>query len=420
MGMTIQAVEANPYHTATSQLRRAAEKLGLDPGMTDWLAHCRREFTVHFPVRMDDGSLKLFTGYRVIHNDARGPTKGGIRYHPGVNLDEVRALAMWMTWKVAVAGLPYGGAKGGVIVDPKQLSRSELERLTRRYASEIDILVGPNEDIPAPDLGTDGQVMAWFMDTLSMHKGHSLPGAVTGKPISIGGTAGRADATGQGLRFITEFALKAIGESMEGKTVAIQGFGNVGGVAAQYLARAGLKVVAISDAGGAFYNGNGIDVERASHTKVQGLIQQFPGLDRISNEELLALDVDILLPAALEGQIHAGNAANVHAGMVVEGANGPTTPEADAILHEKGVLIIPDIVANGGGVIVSYFEWVQDLQSLFWEESEVVRRLHQIMKRCFDEVWAYAEQQKVTLRDAAQMLGIRKVVEATEIRGVYP
>jgi glutamate dehydrogenase (NAD(P)+) len=253
-----------------------------------------------------------------------------------------------------------------------------------------------------------------------MHKGHSLPGAVTGKPISIGGTAGRADATGQGLRFITEFALKARGEHLDGKTVAIQGFGNVGGVAAQYLSRAGMKVVGISDAGGAFYNADGIDVERAVHTKVQGLIQQFPGVDRISNEELLALDVDVLLPAALEAQVHGGNAHAVRARMIVEGANGPLTPEADEILAYKGVLIIPDVLANSGGVVVSYFEWVQDIQSFFWEEEEVVRRLHQIMKRSFDEVWRYAEERSVTLRDAAQMLAVRKVVEATEIRGVYP
>lgn len=413
-------VETNPYQVAVSQLRRAAERLGLDPGMTDWLSQCRREFTVHFPVRMDSGKLRMFTGYRVIHNDARGPTKGGIRYHPGVNLDEVRALAMWMTWKVAVAGLPYGGAKGGVIVDPRELSRGELERLTRRFASEIDILVGSHEDIPAPDMGTDGQIMAWMMDTISMHKGFSQPGAVTGKPISIGGTAGRADATGQGLRFMTEFLLNKHGESIEGKTVAIQGFGNVGGVAAQYLHRAGMKVVAISDAGGAFYNGNGIDVDQASHSKVQGLIQQFPGVDRITNDELLAIDCDVLLPAALESQLTAANADKVRARYVVEGANGPTTAEADQILADRGIPVLPDIVANGGGVVVSYFEWVQDIQSFFWEESEVVRRLHQIMKRCFDDVTAYAQAKDVRLRDAAQMLGISKVVEATEIRGVYP
>ena len=412
---------ANPYAAAVTQLRRVAARLGLDEGMTDLLATCRREFTVHFPVRMDDGTLKIFTGYRVTHNDARGPTKGGVRFHPAVNLDEIRALAMWMTWKVAVAGLPYGGAKGGVIVDTKKLSRTELERLTRRYATEIDILVGEHEDIPAPDMGTDGQIMAWMMDTISMHKGHSTPGVVTGKPISVGGTQGRVDATGQGLRFITEFALKALGRPIEGATVAVQGFGNVGSVAARYLSeQLGMKVVAISDAGGAYYNGNGIDLHRAVQNKVQGLLQQFPGLDTITNEDLLAMDVDVLIPAALESQIHAGNADRVKARLIVEGANGPTTPDADEILGAKGIPIIPDVVANSGGVIVSYFEWVQDLQSFFWEESEIIRRLEQIMQRSFNETWTLAQREGATLREAAQMLAVSKVVEATNTRGVYP
>ncbi len=414
------AAAGNPYITAVTQLRSVAERLRLDPGMTDWLATCRREFSVHFPVRMDDGSLKVFTGYRVIHNDARGPTKGGIRYHPGVNMDEMRALAMWMTWKVAVAGLPYGGAKGGVIVDPKKLSRRELERLTRRYASEIDVFIGPNEDIPAPDMGTDGQIMAWMMDTLSMHHGYSLPGIVTGKPISIGGTAGRVDATGQGVRFVTEFAMKALDRSLEGKSVAVQGFGNVGSVTAQYLSKSGMRIVAISDAGGAYYNGRGIDVDAAIRSKVDGVLQRPPGADQVTNQELLALEVDVLVPAALEGQITADNANAVRARLIVEGANGPTTPEADLILAEKGVPIIPDVIANSGGVVVSYFEWVQDLQSFFWEEEEVVRRLNQIMRRSFDETWHLAQKEDVSLREAAQMLAVRKVVEATEIRGVYP
>ena len=407
--------------TALSQFDAAADRLGLDDGLRMVLRHCKRELAVHFPVRMDDGSIGEFSGYRIQHNLARGPAKGGLRYHPDVSLDEVRALAMWMTWKSAVVNIPYGGAKGGVIVNPKTLSARELENLTRRYATEISIIIGPSSDIPAPDVGTDGQIMAWIMDTISMHRGYTEAGTVTGKPISVGGTLGRAEATGRGLLYIVQEAAKRFGLSVEGATVAVQGFGKVGAIAAQLLHRAGARVVAVSDSSGAIYNEQGLDCEALMPFREDRIpLAQASQGDKITNRELLSLPVDFLIPAALEGQIHAGNAGEVRARYVVEGANGPTTPEADAILSEKGIVLIPDILANAGGVIVSYFEWVQDLQFYFWEEEEVNERLHRVLTRACRDVFAMAEQHSISLREAAMMLGVSRVVEATRIRGIYP
>jgi len=407
--------------TALAQFDAAADRLALDDGMRMVLRHCKRELAVHFPVRMDNGTIAEFSGYRVQHNLARGPAKGGIRYNPNVSLDEVRALAMWMTWKSAVVNIPYGGAKGGVIVNPKQLSARELENLTRRYATEISIIIGPNEDIPAPDMGTDAQIMAWIMDTISMHRGYTEAGVVTGKPVSAGGTLGRAEATGRGLLYIVQETARQFGVPLQGATVAVQGFGSVGAVAAQLLHKAGAKIIAVSDSGGGIYNEQGLDIEALMPcSRDRSPLSQAPGGDRITNGELLALPVDFLVPAALEGQIHERNADAVRARFIVEGANGPTTPEADAVLAEKGIIVIPDILANAGGVIVSYFEWVQDLQFYFWEEAEVNDRLHRVITRAFRDVVAMAEQRGVRLREAAMLLGVNRVVEATQVRGIYP
>jgi glutamate dehydrogenase (NAD(P)+) len=413
----------SPFATAQAQLRRVAQVLNLDAGMLEILSQCRREFTFNFPVRMDNGTTRMFTGYRVQHNDARGPVKGGIRYSPYVTLDEVKALSMWMTWKCAVVNLPYGGAKGGVIVDPRQLSRGELERLTRRYAAEISIVISPEMDIPAPDLGTDPQVMAWIMDTYSMHHGHSTPGVVTGKPIGVGGSRGRYEATGRGTVFITQEVCRRRGVPLEGQTVAIQGFGNVGGVTARLIAQAGAKVVAVSDSRGGVYKPAGLDVEALySHRMAGGLLADHPERDHddVTNAELLELPVDILIPAALEGQITEMNADKVRARMVVEAANGPVTPKADEVLADRGVYVVPDIVANAGGVVVSYFEWVQDLQSFFWEENEVNVKLQRIMTDAFAEVDAVAQAKGLRLRDAAYVVAVQRVVDAITLRGIYP
>jgi glutamate dehydrogenase (NAD(P)+) len=417
-----QAPQANPYESALQQLNAAADVLGLDEGMREVLRHCKREFTVNFPVRMDDGGIRVFTGYRIHHNEARGPVKGGLRYSLNVSVDEVRALAMWMTWKCAVANLPYGGAKGGVIVDPRAMSRGELERLTRRFTAEIDMLIGPDEDVPAPDMGTDAQVMAWVMDTYSMIHGHSVPAVVTGKPVTIGGSSGRVEATGRGVLFVTQAACRDRGVPLEGARVAVQGFGNVGSVAAKLLNDAGATIVAVSDSTGGLYNERGLgDIDEMLRMKhEQGLIPDGARGTHITNAELLELPVDILVPAALEGQIHAGNADRVRAPMIVEAANGPTTPEADRILDGNGVYVVPDILANAGGVIVSYFEWVQDLQSFFWEEDEVNTRLHRIIGRAFDEVAAMRDERGCGMRDAAYILAVRRVVEATQVRGIFP
>jgi glutamate dehydrogenase (NAD(P)+) len=417
-----QAPAENPFENAIEQLNAVADRLNLDEGMREVLRHCKREFTVNFPVNMDDGSIRVFTGYRVHHNEARGPVKGGLRYSPNVSLDDVRALSMWMTWKCAVAGLPYGGAKGGVIVDPRALSKRELERLTRRFAADIGILIGPDEDVPAPDMGTDGQIMAWIMDTYSMMHGHSVPAVVTGKPVTIGGSSGRIEATGRGVLFVTQAACVDHGVALEGARVAVQGFGNVGSVAAKLLSDAGAKIVAISDSNGGLYNADGLgDIDEILALKHEhGFIPDGARGARVTNAELLELPVDILIPAALEGQIHGGNAARIQAPMIVEAANGPTTPEADRILNAKGVYVVPDILANAGGVIVSYFEWVQDLQSFFWEEDEVNVKLKRIIERAFREVVAVRDEHGCTMREAAYILAVRRVVEATEVRGIFP
>ena len=413
----------NAYHTAQTQLRTVGEMLAMRPGLIEILAHPKRELTVNFPVRMDDGTTQVFRGYRVQHSEARGPFKGGIRYSPHVSLNEVRALAMWMTWKCAVVGLPYGGAKGGVEVDPSTLSMAELERLTRRYTSEIDIVIGPEIDIPAPDMGTDAQIMSWIMDTFSMHRDHAIPAVVTGKPIEIGGSLGRFEATGRGVLIIAKEACKERGIPIQGASVAIQGFGNVGGEAARLLAAEGAKVVAISDDRGGLHNPNGLDIATIyARKQPRGRLGDPAGIEHeaISNAQLLELPVDILIPAAIEGQITEQNAPNIKAQIVIEAANGPTTAAGDAVLAERGVYLVPDILANAGGVVVSYFEWVQDLQSYFWSEDEVTDRLHRIMTKAFREVTALSKERNLRLREAAYILALQRVVEAMRLRGIYP
>jgi len=414
--------EENAYRTAVAQFDAVAERLHLERSVAEVLRSPKRELTVNFPVQMDNGTVRIFTGHRVQHNEARGPVKGGIRYHPAVTIDEVRALAMWMTWKCAVVNLPFGGAKGGVAVDPRGLSLSELENLTRRYAAEISIIIGPERDIPAPDMGTDARIMAWIMDTFSMNVGHSVPGVVTGKPLSIGGSQGRVEATGRGLLYITQEATRAAGHALDEATIAVQGFGNVGATTARLMIAAGARVVAVSDVAGGIYRATGFSWEELQpalerHALLQDVVQ---GVDKLTNEELLALPVDVLVPAALEGQITERNAASIRARLVVEGANGPTTPEGDAILAANGIPVVPDILANAGGVVVSYFEWVQDLQSFFWEEDEVNVKLHRIMTRAFNEVSALQAREGVTMREAANMLGVGRVAEAFLTRGIFP
>ena len=413
---------ANPYENAIQQLDRALRYLEVSPGMADFLRRPRREFTVNFPVRMDNGDIRMFTGYRVQHSVARGPAKGGIRYHPLVSMDEVRALAMWMTWKCAVMNLPYGGAKGGIIIDPRELSPGELERMTRRFAYELVPIIGPEEDIPAPDVNTGPQIMAWMMDTYSMVTGEPAPGIVTGKPIALGGSLGRVEATGRGVMITTVRALQYLEIPVKGARVAVQGFGNVGSVAAYLLADQGAKVIAISDVSGGLYNPKGLDVRAVldyarSHGK---LIQGYPDAQPISNEELLELDCEVLVPAALENQITGTTAGNIKARVVAEGANGPTTPEADDILRGKGTMLIPDILCNAGGVTVSYLEWVQDRQRFFWTEEEINTRLEQMMNESFYGVLNIAEEMKVDMRTAAYILAVRRVVEVAQLRGFYP
>ena len=416
--------QINPYEMAVKQLEEVAEFIKLKPSILEYLKHPKREFIVSIPVRMDDGSVKIFTGYRVQHNFALGPTKGGFRYHPQVTLDEVRALAMWMTWKCAVMDLPYGGAKGGVRVDPSTLSEGELERLTRRYAFELIPIIGPEKDIPAPDVNTNPQTMAWFMDTYSMSVGYTSPGVVTGKPIEIGGSKGRVEATGKGLVFIIIELLKRLSMDIKNIRVAIQGFGNVGSHAAIDLYKLGCKVVAVSDVTGGVYYENGLDIptmiDWVMQNKDKGLIS-YPDYTKITNKELFELeDIDILIPAALEGVVNENNADKIKARMIAEGANGPTTPEAEKILLSKGKIIIPDIIANAGGVTVSYFEWVQDLQSFFWEEEEINNKLRKIIVRAFDKVWSYSQEQGISLRLAAYAYAVSKVSRALELRGIYP
>ena len=409
------------YAIALTQFNAIADKLGLDDGLREWLSLPQRELTTHFPVRMDDGSLKVFEGYRVQHSLARGPAKGGIRYHPRVNLEEVRALAMWMAWKCAVVDLPFGGAKGGVACSPKEMSQAELERLTRRFASEISIIIGPENDIPAPDVNTNAQVMAWIMDTYSMHKGYSVLGVVTGKPLAIGGSQGRDEATGRGSAIIASEVMLHQGRSIDGATVAIQGFGNAGTHAARILSDMGARIIAATDSQGGRYNPKGLDVEQAIAAKREtGQLGNYRDGDAISNDELLEMQCDILLPAALENQITGSNAPRVKAKVIVEAANGPTTLEADEMMNENGITVVPDILANAGGVVVSYFEWIQGLQHHFWDLAEVQARLERIMKNAYVEVVAMATTRKVSLREAALMLGIGRVTESIKLRGVYP
>ena len=423
--MTVsQATPSEPlsaYDIAVQQFDAVANRLGLDSGIAAILRQPKRELTVNFPVKMDNGTIHVYTGYRVQHNMIRGPAKGGIRFSPQVTLDEVRALAMWMTWKCAVVGIPFGGAKGGVCCDPRALSPRELENLTRRYTSEISLIIGPEIDIPAPDMNTNPQVMAWVMDTYSMQKGYSVPACVTGKPVSIGGSEGRLEATGRGIMAMTRKACLHAGLPLAGARVALQGFGNVGSVAARSLREAGARVVALSDMDGAIYDERGLDLDLVgAAVRERGSVVAYRGGQRINNEELLTCACDVLVPAAVENQITAGNARAVQARIVVEGANGPTTPSADAILRERGVLIVPDILANAGGVTVSYFEWVQDLQSFFWSEEEINARLFNIMERAFDAVLALSLREAVDLRTAAYMLAVSKVAEGYLLRGIYP
>jgi glutamate dehydrogenase (NAD(P)+) len=400
---------------------RAAEQLDLHQWARPMLRTIKRELIVHFPVEMDDGSFRVFTGFRVQHNIARGPAKGGLRYHPAMTLADARGLAMYMTWKAAVVDLPFGGAKGGVIVDPKQLSNSELERLTRRFTTEISLLIGPDRDIPAPDIGTGPQEMAWVMDTLSMHAGYSVPASVTGKPTVIGGSEGRQASVGRGLATVAVQALGDSGIDPAAATVAIQGFGQVGSSTAQLLAAAGLRVVAVSDSRGGLYNDAGLDVDALAALKEEGgALSDHVGADSLTNEELLALDVDLLVPAALEATITAANAATVRARVICEGANAAIDPDGDAILHDRNVLIIPDILANAGGLVVSYFEWVQDLQQLFWAAGDVNGRLREVMVRSYDAVRTRAQSERVTMRESAHQIAVAKVAAASEVRGIYP
>ena len=409
------------YDMAVRQFDAAADRLGVDDGIRQMLAHPKRELTVHFPVQMDNGKIEVFTGYRVQHNMARGPGKGGIRYHPDVTLDEVKALAMWMTWKCAVTGIPYGGAKGGVVCQPKSMSPVELERLTRRYATEISVIIGPDRDIPAPDVNTDGRVMAWIMDTVSMHRGFTVPAIVTGKPLSVGGTLGRIDATGRGVMIAAREAAARVGLGLKGLRVAVQGYGNVGYIAAQLLDEQGCVIIAASDSSGGVYSESGIDPDSlCAHKDASGGIAGYREADPVSARDVLEVPCDVLIPAALERAIDADNAGNIRASIVVEGANGPTTAEADAILESNGVTVVPDILANAGGVVVSYFEWVQDTQGYFWDIDEVNGRMESIMVRSFDQVADLAGRDGIPMRDAATMLAVSRVAEATRDRGVYP
>jgi glutamate dehydrogenase (NAD(P)+) len=419
----VNAQRENPLENAQRQFDIAAELLNLDPGMRQILRVCQRELIVSFPVKMDDNSVRVFTGYRVHHNITRGPAKGGIRYHPAVDLDEVRALAMWMTWKCALVNIPYGGAKGGVVFDPTEFSMRELEHLTRRFAAEISILIGPERDIPAPDVGTNPQVMAWIMDTISMHRGHTVPAVVTGKPIDVFGSLGRTDATGRGVSMVTREAVKHLGMRLDQLSVVVQGFGNVGSVAAQMIGRMGARVVAVSDVSGGYYNRCGLDIDAMmqyarQHRSLRGYHQ--PGTEQLSNEELLELACDVLVPAALENQITKLNADRIQARIVVEGANGPVTPLADEVLYDRGVFVVPDILANAGGVTVSYFEWVQGLQEFFWSEEEINERLERIMVRSFNSVLEMALKHDVPMRAAAYMIAVQRVADATTLRGIYP
>jgi len=411
----------NPYELAREQLRLVGETFGIDPNLINVLGKCKKAVEVSIPTRMDDGTVSVYTGYRVTHNIARGPSKGGIRYHPDVTLDEVKSLAMWMTWKCALMGIPFGGAKGGVVCSPKQMSPYELERMTRRYTSEIINEIGPEKDIPAPDVGTDARVMAWIFDTYSMNMGHSVLGVVTGKPLTLGGSLGREEATARGGLYCVRQAVPKLGKSLTDMTVALQGFGNVGSFLAKFLAEDGAKVVAISDSSGGLHNPNGIDILAAiAHKQETGTLAGMRGAESITNEELLYLDVDLLAPCALEQVITGENADKVKAQLICEGANGPVTPAADQILEDKGIVVLPDVLANAGGVVVSYFEWVQGLQEYFWKEDEVNAKLNDIVTRAFNETWETYQSRGTTMRRAAYGIAVQRVAEATTTRGIYP
>jgi glutamate dehydrogenase (NAD(P)+) len=413
--------DLNPFRIAQKQFDAAAEKLKLRPGMREVLSAPRRALCLSLPIKMDDGTVKVFQGFRVQHNNARGPCKGGIRYHPNVSLDEVQALASWMTWKCATVNIPFGGAKGGIICDPRKLSKNELERLTRRYAYEISDFIGPDRDIPAPDVYTDAQVMAWIMDTYNMTRGHSVPGVVTGKPVFLGGSLGRREATARGCVFVIRHACEVKNIDCRGATAVIQGFGNAGSIAAELLHGIGTKVIAVSDSKAGIFDPKGLDIPSVvAHKNKTGSVIGFPGAKAIAGDSVLELECDVLVPAALENQITLGNADLIKAKIVAEAANGPTTPGADRILHDRGVLVIPDILANAGGVTVSYFEWVQDLQELFWDTEEVNRKLEKIMGKAFADVHASAREHHVDMRTGAYILAVDRVVKATETRGIWP
>ena len=404
-----------------TQFEAAAERLGLDAGMRRRLVACDRALIVSVPTIMDDGRLHVFTGYRIQHNNTLGPAKGGVRYHPDVTLDEITALAILMTWKCALMGLPYGGAKGGIPCDPRAMSRGELERMTRRYTTEIFLIIGPDLDIPAPDMGTDEQIMAWMMDTYSMQRGVTVPGVVTGKPLLLGGSLGRREATGRGVYYVAVEAAKLLGLTLEGARVAIQGFGNVGRTVAQQLSQEGCRIVAVTGSRGGRFQADGLDLDRLLDYVAGGArLEECPIGDRITNAELFGLPCEILVPAAIGGQVNEANADRIRARILVEGANAPTTLEADVILRERGVLVIPDILANAGGVTVSYFEWVQDLQFYFWSEREINLRLREIMSQAFQRVQAAAEQHAVDLRTAALILSVQRVAQGHLLRGLYP
>jgi glutamate dehydrogenase (NAD(P)+) len=416
----IQAAD-NVWHMAQAQLDDAAQLIGLNESIHGFLREPKRILEVSVPVRMDDGRFHLFKGYRVQHNMARGPAKGGIRFHPDVTLDEVKALAMWMTWKCALVNIPFGGAKGGVICDPKTLSLQELEKLTRRFTSEISIIIGPEKDIPAPDVYTTPQVMAWIMDTFSMQKGYSVPGVVTGKPISIGGSLGRDTATARGCLYAVDEAMKVLNHPTDGARVAIQGFGNAGMHAAELMAERGYRIVAVSDSHGGVFNAKGLDVKGLVTYKAEtGSVAGFAGGESMSNKEVLECDCDVLVPAALEKVITKENARRIKAKIVAEAANGPTVPDADEILFDRGIMILPDILANAGGVTVSYFEWVQNLQEVFWEEDEINNRLKRKMQRAFRETYEEAQRYRVNMRRGAYAVAVNRVAEATKLRGLYP
>jgi glutamate dehydrogenase (NAD(P)+) len=417
----VSHLRENPYEIARDQLRKVAQTFSIDDNLVNVLSACKKAVTVSIPVTMDDGSINVFEGYRVTHNVARGPSKGGIRYHPDVTVDEVRALAMWMTWKCALMGIPFGGAKGGVVCDPKRLSVRELEGMTRRYTSEIINEIGPEKDIPAPDVGTSPREMAWIFDTYSMNKGHSVLGVVTGKPLTVGGSLGRLEATARGGVYCTLQAIERAGLSVDDLTVAVQGFGNVGSYYALFMQQEGAKVIAVSDSRGGAYSPKGIDVAAAiAHKQERGTLEGLGGVEVISNEDLVLLDCDVLAPCALEQVITEENADRLKARIVCEGANGPTTPAADEILDDRGVLVLPDVLANAGGVVVSYFEWVQGLQEYFWKEDEINAKLKEIVDKAFEETWHVHANRGVSMRLAAYGLAVQRVAEATTTRGLYP